>query len=271
MSNHSYSFHNDDFSLDMASNYSLLLQVGSDAFSYAIVHHNKLMAWQQNIEFQELEHSFDLRDLLFADYQETIIGLSSTGFTLVPSSIYNTDRVASIARFLDVQKNERVVAAELDSANMVVYKVEDEVVKFVNQDFVNKKYALYAQGWITAISNSGPSAQNLYVNVGGEKADFLYFTDNKLRYYNSFSFTHEDDLVYYTSLICNELQLDPHNTTLVTSGEIDSGDNTLTRLAEFFENLIFNDLSVVQLPAEVVSHQLLAITALSLCGSSVAL
>jgi hypothetical protein len=95
-----------------------------------------------------------------------------------------------------------------------------------------------------------------------------YFTAGKLRFYNTFEFHNPDELVYYTALVTEELQLQQHNTNIVMSGDINVDDKNAGRLAEFFNGVEENEIKILELPAEIFPHQVLALTALSLCVSS---
>ena len=128
-----------------------------------------------------------------------------------------------------------------------------------------------AEGWIKAIAKSTPPNDKLYLEIGNNTVQFVYFSNGTLRFYNTFEFTNEDELVYFTSFVCEELNLKPQYTVLVLSGDIDAGDKNMNRLANFYSKIEINSLKVLELPGQISSHKFLALAALSLCGSSEAL
>ncbi|MDB5007306.1 MAG: hypothetical protein JWP45_1699 [Mucilaginibacter sp.] len=259
-----------NFNLYQAYSYILLLQVEVSSFSYAVVCRNRLLAWEQNCDLDELSNPQKLSDLLTAKYKKIIVGLPSTALTLVPKSLYNEDHVAGIARLLDVKETEKVLAHKLDDQNMIIYKTNSELVSAVEKfDLQNTVYT--ARGWVTAIAESNPPDNNLYLELGKDTVQFLYFSSNKLRFYNTFEFKDADDLIYFTAFVAHELQLIPEQTTLILSGDVNRDDSYIKKLADFYPNIEMNGITVSELPEQIDSHKLLALASLSLCESSVVL
>jgi hypothetical protein len=270
MSNNDNNYNDNSFNLNQAYSYILLLQVEFSSFSYAVIHNNRLLTSAQNCDIDELAHPKQLSGLLSATYKKVIIGLPANGLTLLPKSLFSEEHVADFARFLDVKANEKVFAQILDDHNMIIYKTNADLVAAVEK--FNLQNTVYtAEGWIKAISKSGAPNNKLYLEIGNNIVQFVYFSEEKLRFYNTFEFTNEDELVYFTSFVCEELNLKPHYTVLVLSGDVDAGDNNMNRLANFYPKIEINSLKVLELPGQISSHKFLALAALSLCGSSEAL
>ena len=267
MSEHNYTYTDENLSLDQASSYNLLLQVEAKSFNYLITHQKQILAWAENCSLEELTNPHQLKDVLTSDYNRIIVGLSSTGFTLMPLSLFDKDRVADIARLLDVHNTEKVYTQTLDAQNAIVYKVDDnltQAIANVDAESVNHK----AKGWITAIANGNPDDSSLYLNLANEKVQFVYFNNGNLRFYNIFSFSNYEELAYYTAFVANELNLDPAHITLILSGDINKTDKYFTYLADFFGTVKLSDLHVLDFPVQLESHKLLTLAALSLCASS---
>ena len=257
------------FNLHLAYSYTLLLQVESTSFNYAVVNDSHVLVSAQNCELQELFQPMALNDLLSATYKKVIIGMPASGLTLIPNSLFREERLSGFARFLDVKENEKVFAQPLDNINAIIYKTYAGLVSAVERfGLQNTVYA--AKGWIKAIANSNPPNNNLYLQVSNNKVQLFYFSLKTLRFYNTFDFRSEDELAYFASFVSEELNLKPQNITLVISGDVAAGDKNLTRLAYFFPKIELNGLKVLELPGQIQSHKILALAALSLCGSSVA-
>lgn len=268
MSDHITNYRDPNLSLyQLNGDYTLLLQIYPATFSYAIVYQGKLQAWAHDCELLVLDDPGTEHELLNFEYKKVVAGLQSTGFTLVPNELYNEDKITDLARFLDVKSNEKIFAQPLDADNHIIYKVDERVVDTAaiyglrNTIFINK-------GWINAIAGNYPAMDNLYINIDKEQADILYFTFNKIRFYNSFAFNNPDELAYYVAFVAQELKLQPKDVTLILSGDIVTGDGNAARLAEFFGSVEQSQLATLTLPSEVPSHQIAALAALSLCVSS---
>jgi hypothetical protein len=247
--------------------YTLLLQVYPESVSYAVVHQNKVIAWCKSCEHKVLAEPGQTHEFLNYKYKNVVVALPSTGFTLVPNALYNADRVANIARFLDVKPNEKVFAQPLDNENHIVFKTDEAVIKNAEKfDLQNVVHT--STGWIKVIEANNPESYNLYLNVNKNQVEIAWFSNGKLRFYNIFDFYSPDELVYYTGLVAKELQLTQRITNLVISGDINRNDKNATRLAEFFNGVNESELKLIELPAEIPHHQVLSLTALSLCVSS---
>jgi hypothetical protein len=267
MSEQINNYTDNNFNLYQAYSYTLLLQVEPSSFSYAVVHQNRLLVSAQNVALSELAEPKQLSDLLLATYKNVIIGLPATGLTLVPNSLFSEDRISDFARFLDVKPSEKVLAQTLDDKNTIIYKTDGALVDAVEK--FNLQNTVYrAKGWISAIAKSNPPDTNLYLEIGNDTVQFVYFSLGVLRFYNTFEFKNEDELVYFTAFVAEELNLKQQTTTLVLSGDITAGDKNANRLVEFYSKIELNALQVLELPGQIASHKLLALAALSLCGSS---
>ncbi|MDB5149567.1 MAG: hypothetical protein JWQ57_3587 [Mucilaginibacter sp.] len=267
MNEHNYTYHDDNFSLDKTEDYVLLIQVENNSFSYAICENGKLIAWAENYPFDELSDPQELLDLLSAKYKQMIIGLPAHSFTLVPTELFTNDRLPNLARFLDVKPNSKVVAQTLDKENIIVYNTSETIVNAA-EEFGIRNTVFTSKGWLSAIAQNNPGTNNLYLNIEKDKVEIAHFSLDKLRFYNSFDFNGDDELVYFAVQAANELNLDAKYTSLYVSGNIEADSKSLSRLAEFFRKAEVNNLEVLQLPAEVVAHRVLSIAALSLCALS---
>jgi hypothetical protein len=267
MSQQINTYRNDTLNFNEADQYTLLLLVEALSFTYAVVLNQQLLAYDAHCALAELSHPQQLQQILSASYKKVVIGLTGDGFTLVPTHLFKTNRVVDIARLLDVKEKERVLAQPLDENNQVVYKVGEQRLEAVAK-FDLKNIVFAANGLAKAITHDNPSNNNLYLHIATGKVEFLYFKHNKLRFYNSFEFKSADDVVYFSALVTRELDLSPQHITLVISGNINSGDGTYIRLAEFFPEVAINKIKLLELPAQIAHHQIISLAALTLCGSS---
>ena len=257
-----------DSTLNMAEadNYTLLVQVNPDSFAYAIVEDKLLLACETNCSLNELTDPKQLDERLTAEYKNTVITLPAKAFVLIPVSLFNADNIAEYARLLDVKDGEKVIAQQLDAQNYVVYKVDEQLLNRVtNYDIKNVAFA--PKGWMHAIDRSEPSVTDLFLNINGNQVEFAYYKKNRLRFYNKFEFTSIEDLIYYAVFVSDELELKQNSTALIISGNVNEEYELYTRLSEYFQVVMINDIRVLDLPANIPSNQILSLSALSLCAS----
>ena len=267
MSENRHHYTSDDLSLNQAHSYTLLLQVDANSFNYAVLSGKQLLSWGENYTLDELRDPQQLRDILTANYQQVITGLHTGGFTLLPQSLFDKNRLADIARLLDVSHTEKVNAEALDGQNVIIYKV-DEVLTYAVKDLDNQQAVFTDAGWIKAIANNSPLSNHVYLNIGNDVVSIVNFTNGKLRFYNHFTFKNHEELAYFCALVTTELEIKSENAKLILSGDINDTDRYFTYLTDFFGEVTLNNTQVLTLPNGVASHKILSLAALSLCASS---
>ncbi len=253
-----YTYRDPSFNLNQAYDYTLLMQIDASSFSYAVTYKKVLLAWGTNCSLKELAGE------LSAAYKKVVIGLPAKGFSLIPAAVFDKEHVTGYARLLDVKPDEKVLAQQLDDQNFIIYKVDAKIIPAVEKFGLANTVYLY-KGWIRAIGQNDPEENSIYINLNNNKADFLYFKNGHIRFYNSFEYVTTDDLAYFAALVAEELELVPGDTTLVLSGN--TPDDAPNRLAEFFKEAVFNSTGALYLPDGIPTHQIMALAALNLCGS----
>jgi len=251
---------------DQHAGYTLLIKIGSHSFSYAVAGQGRMLVLKENLDLNELRQPSD--NMLTTDYGQRVVAVPYTGFTIVPASLFNPDKVADFARFLDVKRDEKVFSQPLDDDNQVIFKADTTLVNLVAERFGINSIVFAPKGWVKLTAANNPADNQIYLNVEGSKAEFLNFKEGKLRFYNSFEFMAPDELAYFATLVASELQLLPGDVTLVLSGNITPEDENSIRLDRFFRKLELNAMSALASSGQTSSHDILTLTALSLCGSS---
>jgi hypothetical protein len=269
MANHIYTYQHDTFSLNLAGQYTLLLQVLSkSSAAFAITHHNKILAYNHQVDLGD--NTADITALLNAHYQQVVVGLPATAFMLVPSVIFDASKATDMARFLNPASGEKVFIQPFDKDNHIVYKADQQVLSALPAHFDLGKATYACKGWAAAIAAHHPADHDIYLNMNSGRLQVLNFNQGVVRFYNQFECNNEDELVYFTSLAVQELQLNAKYIKVVVSGSIQHNDTFMSRLGEFYDRAEINNMQVLPLPEEIAAQQALATTALSLCASLVA-
>lgn len=266
MNEPNYKYTNNAFSLSDADSYVLLIQIYSNSFSYAVTQNDTLLAWGSQVSLSELQSPDELRDMLLADYKKVIVGLPSTGFTLIPEALYSDTQVHEFARFLNVGEGEKVFVQQLDNENRVVYKVAAKIADAAEALFGLENTVFGLKGWVKAIAGNNPADDTIYAEIQADTVTLLYYNYGRLRYLNSFKFTNADELAYYSTLVADQLKMQPNSMVVCLSGEAGSDDESTKRLSEFFSGTENTNLQILQVPETFASHQILSLAALNLCG-----
>jgi len=262
-----YHYIDPGFNHTQVSNYTLLLLLNPVSFSLAVMHGQKLMVWRKSALLSELNQPGEVQEVLGFAFKNVITGIRSAHFTLVPNELFDNNSVTDVARYLNVHTTDTVFAQPLNADNHIVFKI-NEAVTMAAARYDLPKALFGAAGWLQAIATNNPLASQLYVNLTDGICEVAYFKQGKLHLYNTFAFTHEDELAYYTIFVCQQLNLEVSTVTVILSGDVEPGDNRYHNLlGNFFNAVELNNIVVANIPETMPKHQLLALTALTQCAS----
>ncbi|NCD70060.1 DUF3822 family protein [Mucilaginibacter agri] len=268
MTGNSKLYFDDNFSAETTKYYTLLIQIRNTDFSFAVVHQSTLLVWGKNYPLVELASPNELAPYLNpTDYHKVVIGVTPTVFNIVPTKVFNEERVTDFMRVLDVQPSDKAYSQTLDSDNLVLFKDNDQLLPVLTTRYPYHQIVFNYKCWLQTISADNLDSINLYVDIQPNEVHFASYKNNKLRFYNSFNYAGADELAYFTALVANDLQLNQLTTHLIVSGDITTGDSKLANISEFFPKIDISQLKQLeQLPEGVEPQQLLSLTALLLCA-----
>jgi hypothetical protein len=272
MSNQRYNYYDPDFDAAKGSNdLELLILIADDTFSFAVVHGSPktVLVWGEQYNIAELRSPAELSNILTEKFAGVKIGIQAQSFTIVHKDLYQADKVTEYARYLDVKQGEVILVNELDADNYVIFKVNDAIIDTINVHFDARDLYFAAKPWIAAINKANPYLQPLYINVNANTVQLYHTCDGKLDFYNSFKFNNADELMYYTVLTANELNINLDATSVILSGDITVSDKRIQRVSDLLPKVDFNHNQVVSLPPGFISHQILMLAGLTLCESLV--
>jgi hypothetical protein len=269
MSNTLYNYLDPDFNLQRAGEGTLLLLATPNHFSAAVLQAGKIVAWVDDCPLEELLNPQELKDLLHANFAQIVAGVSSLRFTLWPKEAYAAEQAANIARFLNLNDTDTVFTDTFDAQNQVLFVAPKPLADALKKHKLEPQAQFGIKGWAKAITDNYPSEQSIYINVNNQQIDILFAAGSKIKFCNSFQFATVDEAVYYVLLAAQQLDLNLTITYIKASGNVRVGDPYLSRLAEFFKGAEVNPLEVVEVPEAIPSHHILALSALTLCASSV--
>jgi len=263
-----YHYIDPGFSHTAVGNYTLLLLLSPASYNLAIMQGQQLMVWRKTAPLSELtQPGSEVQEVLDFKYRDVLIGISSPWFTLIPDELFDTVTATEAARYLDVSIADSVFAQPLDEHNQVVFKANEELSTAAAR-YDLQKVVFAASGWIQTIAANSPSEHQVFLQVFDDRFDLAYFRQEKLHLYNTFEYTHEDELAYYTVFACQQLKLDLSLITVVLSGAVEANDQRFSPLLnDIFKAVEITPLRVATIPQTLPAHQLLALTALPLCAS----
>jgi hypothetical protein len=271
MSNSRYNYYDPEFNPEEAQGNGLLILITGDTFSFSVIQldTNKVLVWGEQYNLSELAIPNTLKQILTANYSSVKIGIQTLGFTIIPQELFEYGKIAVYGQFLNKHNADSILVNKLDTDNYVVFKLEADIADAISTHFSLDDVYFAGKAWIAAVNFARPYNQPLYINVESNVLQYLHFSDGKLRFYNCFEFSNADEIMYYTILVANELELNLDATSVILSGDISLSDRKIHRINDLLPKVYFNQNQVVTLPDGFISHQILMLAGLSLCESLV--
>ncbi|WP_448698714.1 DUF3822 family protein [Mucilaginibacter sp. AW1-3] len=272
MSNSRYNYYDPEFNPEEAQGDSLLILITGDTFSFCVIQleSTKVLVWGEQYNIAELISPDALKHILTANYNSVKVGVQSLAFTVIPDELFEPGKIAAYGQFLSKDFADLILVNKLDAHNHVVFKLDANVADAISANFSLDDVYFAGKAWIAGVHFSRPYNQPLYIHVEGDFLQLLYFNEGKLRFYNCFEFNNPDELMYYTILVANELDLNLDSTSVILSGDVSLSDRKIHRINDLLPKVYFNQNHVVALPDGFISHQILMLAGLSLCESLVA-
>jgi len=272
MSSGRYNYYDPEFNPEQAGDNVLLMLITGNMFSFAVIQPDstKVLVWGDQYSIAELSEPTTLKQVLLAKYQDVKIAIQSLSFTIIPKELFNNDYITEYGQFVAKKPTDSILVNKLDTNNYVVFNVTEEVAAAISAHFSLNGVYFSGKTWIAGVNFARPYNQPLYLNVEGNILQILYFKDAKLVFYNCFEFNNGDEVMYYTILVANELNLNLDSTSVILSGDVSLSDKKIQRINELLPKVYFNQNHVVELPDGFITHQILMLAGLSLCASSVA-
>ena len=77
----------------------------------------------------------------------------------------------------------------------------------------------------------------LWLNIRSNKIDIVVSENKKLLLLNSFSFQTNEDILYYTLFVCEQLELNPEKIPMTVTGDIEDHSILYQLLNQYIRNI----------------------------------
>ncbi|MDD2386917.1 MAG: DUF3822 family protein [Bacteroidales bacterium] len=194
-------------------------------------------------EFKE----FVLNEKLnISNYQKVNIVVADHRATIIPEALFQSDKVNEIYNLNFFPDAERIVKySRLDkSGNYLIYSVSKDIIKVLDELFT--EYNLFPQSHSFIESHftdnklsDKPLDEKVYVQVFCDFCDILVLKDSVVKFYNTYTYKTNNDLLYYMINIFDQLKLSQENAQLVFSGFIETDNLAVLNLRKFVSQVYF--------------------------------
>lgn len=252
-----FSFTDDLFDYNVTSSYFLSIRIAPDGFSFCTLDPvvNKFIQIQ-HIQFdssknliEQAEECFIKYGKLNLPYKKTLILVPSVNSTLVPSAIFQEEEKELWMNFTNKfeDKEQSIIFNKIKLADAVhLFPVQKQLKELMNKQFQDPIF-LHPHSPIieSNLSTNLTDGKNklLFLNIESTYMDVLVFGNNNLQLCNSFSIKSNNDFIYFTLYVFEQMEIDPANVSVIVSGSHKSFYEMIEHLNKYIKNV-----QIAQLP-----------------------
>jgi len=242
------------FDYNQTEEYKLSIQVNPDGFSFSVLQRNKpkLMALgsfpvtvsSEKFLGRRFEEWFETQELLQKKYAETRVSCYSPKFTLIPSDFYAYQKQDQVVALNFGEQKENTVRDNYlpDLKANLVFIIPNALVEAFNKIFpdcpIHHPVALLHQ---TIQERYSEEKNKLLLALYFQKTSFglLIYQNGQLLQNNNFSYSHQNDVVFYVLSVLKALKISSFETLLLLAGHVKQNDAVHSLLSGYFEKTTF--------------------------------
>lgn len=274
MSNNSILLIDPNFEPANSINLNLLVKIGADTFSYAIIDNEQKLVHAVYDE-QECESGYEkLKERLKTDayltlaYKNVKVATYTQNIIFVPQELFNENEVALHTKFFAEADAQNVyVQPSLQQNIHTIFSIPQSLEKVINENWSNS-IKLQQNSGLFELANQ-IIGEGIIIDFTVGSFQFLYLKAGKIAFTQSYQFEDIEELTYYLLLIVNQLDIDAKQTIIKTSGIIHEDDSKWKVLLQYFNKVellsISSDLDTHILD-DMPAHYYTSLLALQQCG-----
>lgn len=248
MNNNSILLIDPNFEPANSTNLNLLVKIGADTFSYAIIDLEKNFVHAVYDE-QECENGYEkLNERLKNDsylqlaYKQVTVATHTNNIVFVPQELFNENNIAVYTKYFEETDSPAVyVQPSAQQKFSAVFSLPLFAEKTINEQWKTATRLYLNAGLIELADQLNRDTVLLDFTVGSFQ--FIYLKNQKATFTQSYQFEDLEELTYFILLIINQLKINTKNTELKACGIIHDGDEKWKLLKQYFKQI---DLLTIQ-------------------------
>jgi hypothetical protein len=158
--------------------------------------------------------------IIDAQYQRVIIGIHSSIFSVFDQNIENRNQLFAVLTGFQEDKFS-IYEDPLTDDFIISYVLHNDIIELVKSYFPEADILYGDSGFLKSITHKISENKCVVVNVQPQSISIAYKNQDKISFYNQFTYTTKEDLLYYLLWTYEELQLDTHSFPLLVYGWIE--------------------------------------------------
>lgn len=232
-----------EFDPSTASDCNLLIKVGVDSFSYAIINNaqNKVIAVFDEQECNDVAQKFAIK--LKTDYYLTLnyhsvkIAVYTPNVITIPNALYVEDDIASYTQFFG-DSNFGNVYVQPENDFRTLFAFNSEVDELINAHFpLAKKYHVN----ICLLPQDGTTMQQFAIDFTVSAFNMVYRKNGQLIFQQTYEVASAEEFNYYLLLLINQLNIKLDQIELNLTGIINQDDDKHNTAKQYFNKVQFKE------------------------------
>ncbi len=236
------------FNIADTKDYRLSLSLGVNGISYLITHGSQVL----NIGSVALGEKADFSSLLkkdkvlSRDFKEVRVMMECHPSTIVPDRLFRAeDKVTYLSTTASVSPKSKTHSDFLPfNKSHNVYACPKDLMAVSKTAFPYGKFMHYSTalmlGWHYHHQTNGPTG--IYIHIRNEQMDISLFNKGEMTIFNSFEYQTSGDFLYHVLLLYNRFSLDPKETPVFLSGEINIQGELYQRVYRYVNHISFTPI-----------------------------
>jgi len=240
--------------LNESTSCHLSIQIRQDGFSFAVLNipEQKYIAleyydFQAQNNSSDLTHRIDLifeqQKLLNKDFTSVSVAMSDTLNSLTPKSLYDKTNGKEILRFNQpVLQNESETSDWIESIEAYnSYVIPEDLKRCMLKKIPKVKWKHDSSILIESLLQQFKleEGEKVYLSVQNTFFELAILEGKTLKFFNSFSYKTEADLLYYLLFTLEQLNINPDQAPLILSGGIDKDSKVYQLLYRYVRHISF--------------------------------
>jgi len=204
---------------------------------------NEEFNWKSHLEIATTKSKI-LRQF---EFSKARICVTSTQYTLVPEALHHPgDEQTYFKLNFKSATDVKVSGSHINVYDLfVVYSIENELNKELFHLFQDPKIVHHSEVLLNSVNRMSRNNSNrqLFLNVRQTEIDIIVTEGKKLILLNSFSRNSNEDVLYYTLFVCEQLGIDIEQIQLSLLGEIEKESALFKLLYTYIRKINFCDRS----------------------------
>ena len=240
----------------------LSIQIGLNGFSFCIHNKSEILGLESyNSPLSQLESTIEKSEWIIKNYASINTTINTKKSTLIPSSLFHVKDKDKYLNFNHTRTdNLEVLSDEIKQIDSyVVYGVSKAEQDIISTFFPKSTIKHFSTAHITnmLLLSKNEAEQKMFVNIDYKQMHICVTENNKLLFFNIFSYKNAHDCVYYILFVCEQLKLNPELIQLELMGEINKDSEIFNLIYTYIRSVSFTERLVKLSPSidNIDKHQ----------------